>query len=1049
MITNLNKIDAAKKLINSIKSFTKYEPPKQADGENGFSEAGKVIHKLNLLFDELTKADVMSLLGSKIEEIFTYFKHTDFIVLEPTAFLFFLKIIRGVFESKEHPAIAPFVCKFIKTVVVVNTYVVDKSIEKRHDELVKHCCLPTIRATLFELFLAPQTFEFKSYFGGFDRQEEFLFFNLEKLLIEILSAHESIDEKASILGLMFTNSEVQKMDYFPLNLYLYSRELKLGQEYQPLEQKFFDCFLLFLQTDLHDKISFLFSFLNKYIQVLSESDLMNLSNFLIKKFEKINHFDFKLTAIHFMLINQTRSALAVNHINYIEGNFHKYKLTNDLVDNLSMILDLLDWSTLQGVEVDPERPFEENSLLIVSNIDIINKVYILRFIGTIFNKLKPKSKVAFINKVLAYFKGLFENFPGIRSSLLYCVFESIFNCKEVEIKDIQMELTYFVFYYFDTDEKYEEPIYRIVAKEMFSFFVSSRSKQISYQLLFNVDYFFKFVAHKSHSFVILTPYVLTASLNRRFLDDNRSLFFGVMQRLLQILDAFKTMPVLYIKNANEACEWLKKDELKFHNLLTMRFFEKTFVDKFVLTDPKDAKKSALPNEYFFFLSSYWSKCPETSIRHIIFESLLGVLAAEFDTPFCANFFNVIDFLEYLALNFIDLFCFNSLNKKVIALLEFCKSKNYSYKEVHIAPKVCHLFRLMLLFIKAYYYTPFTLPESLAIYLDKCFPEAFLLFQKCVLSILLEDDLKSQTANLNEAKECDELRFIGPTAFYRKLTDGQYVLRDLFGKYVINFSYKFLTNYNTSSSYEHSRVLNKEITELFLSGDFDSNLLAKKMTFEEKKTLVHSLVCSLDSTEIKNLFKSGVLYMAPGQTKWEEVYANSEITINSENYQQFIGSFCENTMINGYYAKIDNFMDQFKIFVGSRFGEQEVFEKRRQIGNAPFLIIFDESEASTERIQSLTTDFNVFVVIVRQALSNLFTIEVINKLAQKIPPVEFSDLLFRMQEAVDFVRLLLIKYSKYVDEVLFQEKSFHSLESNLISNSLERRSVQFAKIQSLK
>jgi hypothetical protein len=1047
MSINLFKIDNAKKLFNMMKGMTRIDPqrpPGKEDPELSASEAGRVIQKFAQSFDDFAKSEVMMFLGSKVEDILNYFKNTEFIALEPAAFGLFLKLTSIIFENKEFQPLTPFVCRFVKTVIVINAFVVEKNIESRRTELVRHCCHPVVRTILFESFLVPTTFDFKNYFGAFDRHEEYLYFSMEKLLIDVLSCHSDSLERVQLLSLLFANHKGGRIEYFPLSLYLYTRELNLELEHSQIDQNFFDFLLAYIQTDLHDKLLFLFNFVTKYIAKLTETNVIKLSNFMIEKFEKLNFFDFKLTLVHITLAGKARSFPVKNHVSYIEKNFVKYKVVTEFLENIHKVLEEFHWSRLQFVELDPELSFDENTLRLVSDLEVVNKLYILRFIARTFEYLKPKGKQIYANKLLVFLKDLFVQTPFIQSSLLLFIFDNVFACKDAEVREVQMELQYYIVYYFET--RHEEELYKIISREMFQFFTSPRAKGVSYQLLLNIDYFFKFLTNKSQALLILAPYVLSVCLCRKFLEENRSLFFGIMQRLLQVLTIFRTMPVLYIKNSNESFDWLKKDDLMFQTITSLRFFEPSFVEKFILIQAKDLKRASLPNEYFFFLSMYWSKCPDEAIRLRIFDYLLNVMGIEFDTPHCMNFFNVIDFFEYLALHFYDTNYFGRLNKQVVSLFEFCRSKNYTSNDGFIKTKICNLFRILLLHLKAYQHSALSFPESLSVYLDKCFPDSFSLFQNAMISLLLSDELTSTEPNSSEVKELEDLRFIGSNCLLRKLTDGHYYLRDTFGKHCLSFTYKTISSKDEENL---DNDLDSEITELFMNGYFENNLINKKVIPDERRTITNSLICSLDSTEVKNLFKSGILYLAPEQHKWEHFYENNSGTIKSERYHQFISAFCENLIVHENYARIDNFMDQYKIFIGSKYRETEVFEKRRAIGNAPFLILFDESELTIDKISETLTPFNVFVVIISRAINSLYTIEVINQLAHKIPPIEFSELLFRLNEVVDFVRLLLVKFSKYIDEVLFQEKSFHSLESGVVSNSLYRRDGMFNKIYTIK
>jgi hypothetical protein len=358
-------------------------------------------------------------------------------------------------------------------------------------------------------------------------------------------------------------------------------------------------------------------------------------------------------------------------------------------------------------------------------------------------------------------------------------------------------------------------------------------------------------------------------------------------------------------------------------------------------------------------------------------------------------------------------------------------------------KINHILKHLLIFCHCQQTSNRFLSPEVTKLLAFAFPAAAALFRTILTLIYSRTDFtiysKTQKSSPNLPPQSDI--FVFEQSLYLQIDpeSKQVVICDLFSKKSFELTFAYDVN-----NLQLRESIDRLLTDAIFSQELPNNLLGPGVRKAPRNMATEVSINQIDSSEYKNVFKMGLLFTDAAAKDWNEVYLEQRAA-KSEFYQQFFMGLVSECVLDGKSLVFESLFDVYRFHVGQLFGETEVFEKRRFVGNSPILILFNDGHPNPLSIPFLLTEFNVLVFLVSVLPSGFHRLTVSGVHADKVSLGTIEDCLFCKDEIIRVLLWGVMTAAKKINQLIFHEEAYEESCQRCFSNAIQARREAFDRL----
>ena len=949
-----------------------------------------------------------------------------------------IQIFKHFLLNPEFDNLSDLRVELIRMIVKVFELAQKKDGQEIRDHMLSEIMADDCLYRLLDYIFHENIFSIKSSFGIYNYREEALYITLETLIITAIQRQTSDSKKECFLS-KIVEKEPKNLEYFPMNTFIFAISQRKIYKNDNVLERFFRIFMNFVIPKNAERIRFFFGFLKNYWRLLSERETADSTNKIFQIIEISKIFDPNVVKLLFTLANSIVHFPVKNVVDFIIENNKKYNIITDLLKDLADLLLKIDLTCLKAIEINPEISSPDFTGKNFKNKQVQNRILLISFVMSNFNGLNVKGKKRFLEQLVLFLVQTTADKCDVRASLLIFIVRDIFTDSLVELFPICLEIRFLIHSKFKT--QFSEKFNEILCKSFFEILCSKIWVNVFYSNFQKwFDFFRVFFVRNPIDFLILVPYFFL-SLIEKPRNPNYAKFYFNLLFLVQILQNFGDFPLLTIKNdAFDASKFNFNQIGNLKNLLEITTISPCIISQIFLTGDQ-IKERKVELEFFIFYFLFTNKFRNLKVCENFIEHLLKLFVNEFlKEGISVLFLEICDVVYYLS-HFTDNSFFRGSFLSAIDAM-FTSIKGIKTPEIsQFETKINHILKQALIFCKFQQIGHKFLNTENLKFLTANYPKTAMLFGKIMCVIFSKTKFASKTSQ----SEIIESNFLSTYVLQENMfiqvdtQKSQIEFCDLFAHEKFQINYKYIIN-----SPEIKQKIDSTLTHLLFNNDFPNYLINPNSKKCENNQATQVAMAYIASSEYKNIFKLGLLFIDKSAVDWNSVYAEKNSS-KSQRYQIFLNNLISEMNIENNCLAFESLFDVYRFYIGQFFNESEIFEKRRFIGNSPFLILFNEDHEDPIKIEGLITEFNVFVVVISLEKNDFYSIRIKHNLKEKVQSFEIETLFFSEHEIIQVLYFTLLKYSKYVNELIFQEQSYAICDQNYFSNALSNRMESFEKL----
>lgn len=1038
------------KMKKLLKNIIKWKTPKTPNSailnDENQDKIEVYCRKYLKLLRKLDKSVVIICFGELITKFQEFSEKTEDIISNFSVLQVAVQTIEFFVLNSEFELLRIILIDQIRLLIKLFELSQKKEKEKIRQYIISEMVQNFFIENLMKYVLSENIFTIKSSFGIYNYMEEALFLTFESLVISSIELMDNDEKKESLLLKIFEKDPII-IDYFPLNIFTFVLSKRKFIKNVEFVDKFVRLFMIYSLSTDGERVRVFLGFIKDSSQLLTQKESMESINKVFEIVLKMKIFDMNIVKVLVKLSNSLVHFSVQNIIEFINEKLNNFKIWNDLIKNIYEILAQVDFVALNGLEIDIDSTWNNLDAQQIIPISKLNKIKMIKFFCKNFISMNFKGKKLFLDSLLKFVSNLDPKKIDLRASTLTFIFKDIILSPDTSLKDKiidfqenYLEILFTINIKFSCDLK--TSLNRLMCKQFFDFFTVRKFRPLlasKFQKWF--DFYICLLARETADFLMLIPYFYSNLFENPKLVSTSQQFFQMLSILIQYITNYSDFPIFWVENDS-----FISAEFNFHQLntigkLILETYENKTTEKIVFLSSEEIYEKKIENDYLFFTFLYMNKFQNCDLTEKFTDKIFKILETEFlKNDLSTLFFEVFDFFYFLSHFEEHTFFVNGFLNCVNLVLNNFRVYKYNSNPVYIT-KINFLLRQTLLHcFKFKITTNFFTKENSQFLMDnykeeaKLFRNIFnLLVSNTSFMHKIEKNAENETENENAIK-------ISQNSFIQiKKEKKEIVFNDLYAQAEFSLDFKYITT-------DLSKVdqIDSYLIGFFFSKDHQNNLITEDSKDISIDPYTKVLISHINSSEYKNIFKFGVLYIDKSSTNWSSAYEETN-SLKSVKYQFFLNSLISETKTEEKSLSFESLFDLYKFSIGQFFNQSEIFEKRRYIGNSPIVIIFNEGHENPLQIEHLLTEFNVFAFVINTLPNDLYSIEIKNDFQEKIQIYNLSRLVFCENEVLQILLFLVLKYSKYVNEIVFQEQNYQNSTQMYFSNALLARKIIFEKL----